>query len=116
VLRAETERLLNDPRAGRFIEGFLDYWLDLRKHDATTPSNTLYPDYYLDEQLVEAALAESRMFFTRLLQDDLPARNVVDSDFTFVNERLARHYGISDVSGGSMRRVSLPPDPGSLGY
>jgi Protein of unknown function (DUF1592)/Protein of unknown function (DUF1588)/Protein of unknown function (DUF1585)/Protein of unknown function (DUF1587)/Protein of unknown function (DUF1595)/Planctomycete cytochrome C len=110
VLRSEAERLLNDPKSRRFVEAFLDYWLDLRKFDATTPSNTLYPDYYLDEALTEAALDESRMFFTELLQNNLPARNVIDSDFTYLNERLAVHYGIPGVEGGSMRRVSLPAD------
>src|SRR5262245_32976550 len=108
VLRSEVERLLNDPKSHRFIEAFLDYWLDLRKFDATTPSNTLYPDYYLDEGLTEAALDESRMFFTELLHSNLPARNVIDSDFTYLNERLALHYGIRGVEGGKMRRVSLP--------
>jgi hypothetical protein len=110
VLRAETERLLGSPAADRFIEGFLDYWLELRKHDSTTPSNTLYPDYYLDEGLVEAALDESRMFFTELLRRDLPARNVVSSDFTYLNWRLAQHYGIPGVEGAAMRRVNLPAD------
>jgi len=110
VLRSEAERLLNDPKSRRFVEAFLDYWLDLRKFDATTPSNTLYPDYYLDEALTEAALDESRMFFTELLQKNLPARNVIDSDFTYLNERLAVHYGIPGVEGGNMRRVSLPAD------
>src|SRR5205823_1978302 len=108
VLHSEVERLLNDPRSRRFIEAFLDYWLDLRKFDATTPSNTLYPDYYLDEGLTEAALDESRMFFTELLNQNLPARNAIDSEFTYLNERLAVHYGIPGVEGGRMRRVSLP--------
>ena len=110
VLRAETDRLLDDPKSARFVEAFLDYWLELRKQDATTPSNTLYPDYYLDEALVEAALAESRLFFTELLQKDRPARNVIDSDFTFLNERLAVHYGIPGVEGAAMRRVALPAE------
>jgi hypothetical protein len=108
VLHSEVERLLNDPKSQRFVEAFLDYWLDLRKLDATTPSNTLYPDYYLDEGLTEAALDESRMFFTELLHNNLPARNVIDSNFTYLNERLAVHYGIRGVEGGHMRRVSLP--------
>jgi hypothetical protein len=108
VLRAETERLLGDRKSSRFVEAFLDYWLELRHMDATTPSNTLYPDYYLDESLAEAALDESRMFFTELLNQDLPARNIVKSDFTFLNERLAEHYGISGVKGAAMRRVSIP--------
>lgn len=110
VLHAEAERLLNDPKSARFVEAFLDYWLELRKFDATTPSNTLYPDYYLDEGLTEAAIDESRMFFTELLQKNLPARNVINSDFTYLNDRLAAHYGIPDVAGGAMRRVSLPAD------
>jgi hypothetical protein len=110
VLRTQTERMLQDPKSVRFVNAFLDYWLELRKYDATTPANVLYPDYYLDEQLSEAALDESRMFFTELLQKNLPARNVIDSDFTFLNERLAAHYGIPGVEGGSMRRVSLPKD------
>jgi mono/diheme cytochrome c family protein len=110
VLRAETERLLQDPKAGRFVEAFLDYWLELRKHDSTTPSNTLYPDYYLDEALVEASLAESRLFFTELLQKNLPARNVIHSDFTYLNERLAEHYDVPGVQGAAMRRVTLPAD------
>lgn len=108
VLHSEVERLLKDQKSRRFIEAFLDYWLDLRKFDATTPSNTLYPDYYLDEGLTEAALDESRLFFTELLQQNLPARNVIDSEFTYLNERLAAHYGIPEVEGGQMRRVSLP--------
>ena len=110
VLRTETERMLQDPKSRRFVEAFLDFWLELRKQDSTTPSNTLYPDYYLDEGLVEAALDESRMFFTELLTRDLPAKNVINSDFTYLNERLAVHYGIPGVEGGSMRRVSLPAD------
>lgn len=110
ILHSEVERLLQNPKSRRFVEAFLDYWLDHRKFDATTPSNTLYPDYYLDEQLSEAALDESRLFFTELLDRDLPARNVISSDFTYLNERLALHYGIPAVSGGQMRRVSLPPD------
>ncbi len=110
ALHFETERMLSDPRSRRFVEAFLDYWLDLRELDATTPSNTLYPDYYLDEALTEAALDESRMFFTELLRENRPARNIIDSDFTYLNERLAVHYGIPHVQGGSMRRVSLPAD------
>ena len=110
VLRAETDRLLRDPRSARFVEAFLDYWLELRKHDATTPSNTLYPDYYLDEGLVEAAIDESRLFFTELLREDLPARQVIHSDFTYLNWRLADHYGVPGVDGAAIRRVKLPAD------
>ncbi len=110
VLRAETERLLADPKSRRFREAFLDYWIDLRKLEDSTPSTTLYNDYYLDDALLEAALAETQLFFAELLERDLPVRNLVDSDFTFLNERLANHYGIPDVQGIAMRRVPLPAD------
>jgi hypothetical protein len=110
VLRAETERLLNDPKAERFVTAFTDYWLDLRKVDDTSPSPTLYNDYELDDPLKQAALDETRLFVAELLKEDLPARMVVDSDFTFLNERLAAHYGVPGVAGVRMRKVALPAD------
>ena len=109
VLRAETERLLSDPRSHRFREAFLDYWLDLRKMEDSTPSTTLYNDYYLDDALAEAAVAETRLFFSELLERDLPVRSLVDADFAHLNGRLAEHYGIPGVQGIAMRRVTLPP-------
>jgi hypothetical protein len=108
VLRAETERLLDDPRSRRFVDAFTDYWLDLRKIDDTSPSATIYNDYELDEPLKLAALDETQLFFAELLRADLPARHIVASDFTYLNERLARHYGIPGVAGAKMRRVALP--------
>ena len=110
VLRAETERMLADPKARRFVDAFLDYWIDLRKMEDSTPSSALYNDYYLDDALTEAAAAESQLFFEDMLRRDLPVRNVVASNFTFLNERLAVHYGVPDVKGVAMRRVDLPPD------
>ncbi len=110
ALRTQTERLLNDPKSRRFVEAFADYWLDLRKIDDTSPSTTLYNDYELDDPLKLASLEETRLFVAKLIGDDLPARNVVDSDFTFLNERLAEHYGIEDVQGARMRLVALPAD------
>jgi hypothetical protein len=110
VLRAETERLLNDPKSRRFVEAFADYWLDLRKIDDTAPSSTLYNDYELDDPLKLAAVEETRLFVAELLRNDLPARNIVDSDFTFLNERLANHYSVPGVSGAKLRKVALPKD------
>lgn len=109
-LRAEAERLLRDPRSRRFVEAFLDYWLDLRRIDGTAPDATLYPDYYLDDLLTESALDESRAFFSELIHDNLPSRCLVASDFVMVNERLAQHYGLPPFEGVDIRRVSLPPD------
>lgn len=110
VLRAQTERLLADPRSRQFVEAFLDYWLDLRKVFATAPDANLYSDYYLDDLLTESALAETRSFFAELLREDLPARNVVASDFAMLNERLATHYGLPPVPGVALRRTPLPAD------
>jgi hypothetical protein len=78
--------------------------------EESTPSTTLYNDYYLDDALAEAALLETRLFFDEMLRRDLPARTVVDSDFTYLNERLAVHYDVPGVKGVAMRRVTLPAE------
>ena len=108
ILRAETDRLLADPRSAQFINSFLDSWLDLRHINASSPDSTLYPDYYLDDHLTESALEETRLFFTELVRENLPARNLVDSSFIFANEKLADHYGIPDVHGVALRKITLP--------
>jgi hypothetical protein len=102
--------LLADPKSRRFVEAFLDYWLELRKIVATAPDANLYSDYYLDDLLEESALEETRLFFAELLKNDSPARNVVSSDFAMLNERLASHYGLPPVQGIALRRTSLPHD------
>jgi hypothetical protein len=108
VLRAQAERLLGDPKARRFTDAFLDYWLDLRRMGANNPDADLYNDYYLDDLLTDSALDETRLFFAELLKDDLPARNLVASDFAMLNERLALHYGLPKVDGVALRKVALP--------
>jgi mono/diheme cytochrome c family protein len=110
VLRAQVDRLLDDAKSQRFVEAFLDYWLDLRKVNITSPDEWLYPDYYLDDHLVESSAAETRAFLAELLRGDLPARNLIASDFVMINERLAALYGLSGVEGSQIRRVALPPD------
>ena len=116
VLRAETERLLTDAKSRRFREAFLDYWIDLRKIEDSTPSTTLYNDYYLDDALTEAAVAETQLTFEEMVRTDLPVRGIVDANFTYLNERLATHYGIPGVKGAAMRRVVLPPDSPRGGF
>ncbi|MEK7831393.1 MAG: DUF1592 domain-containing protein, partial [Acidobacteriota bacterium] len=110
VLRAQVGRLLGDAKSQRFVNAFLDYWLDLRKVNITSPDELLYSDYYLDDHLVESATAETRQFFAELARGDLPARNVIASDFVMINERLAAHYGLAGVQGSQIRRVALPSD------
>jgi Protein of unknown function (DUF1592)/Protein of unknown function (DUF1588)/Protein of unknown function (DUF1585) len=109
VLRRETHRLFQDPRFKRFADAFLAYWLDLRRINDTSPDEQLYPDYYLDDSLVDSALMETQMFFEELVRENLPVRTLVDADFTFVNERLAKHYGLEHFEGSLLRRVQLPP-------
>jgi len=110
VLRAQTERLLNDPRSQNFINAFLDYWLDLRFIAGTAPDEELYPDYQLDDLLSESMIGETQGFFSELIKNNLGVTNLVASDFAVLNERLARHYGIDGVKGVQLRKVSLPKD------
>ena len=105
VLWSEVERLLDDERSGRFVDDFLEQWAGLGEIDATRPDATLYPEY--DDVLRQAMLGETRRFFRALVDGDLPVRNLVDSDFTFLNRRLAEHYGIGGVEGERLRRVAL---------
>lgn len=110
VLRAQTDRLLADPRSERFITSFADYWLDLRKAGANDPDSLLYPDYYLDDHLLESARDESHLTFGELVRANRPAREVVAADYVFVNERLAALYQLPPVEGARLRKVTLPAD------
>jgi len=110
VLRQQTERMLNDPKSRRFIDAFLDYWLDLRLIAGTAPDGELYPDYQLDDLLVESMTVETQLFFKELVNRNLGVTNLVKSDFAVLNERLATHYGIPGVQGVQLRPVTLPKD------
>ncbi len=108
VLARETNRLLDDPKSQRFRRLFLDHWLDLRDLNANTPDAELYPDYYLHDLLTESSLRETRLFFDALLDRDLPAKNLVASDFTFTNECLEKHYQLPVSEGVQPRFTRLP--------
>jgi mono/diheme cytochrome c family protein len=113
VLRKQVERLLNDRKARRFTEDFVGQWLDLRQIDSTIPDKTLYPEF--DEALKVASVKETELFFEQVLKNDLSLINFVDSDFSMLNERLARHYRIPGVTGQEFRKVTLPPGSGRGG-
>jgi len=108
VLRAEAVRMLDDPRADRFIDDFTNQWLGLDDIYSTTPDKRLYPEYDEDSFLVESMVWETRIFVREMIRSDLPIGNVIDSDFAFLNERLALHYGIDGVLGSDLQKVALP--------
>ena len=106
VLASEVDRLLDDEKSLRFVEDFLDQWLELEDIDATTPDERLYPEY--DDLLRQAMLEETRRFFAELIWDDRGVRELIDSDFTFLNRRLAEHYDIPGIDGLEYQKVALP--------
>jgi hypothetical protein len=108
TLAAEVGRMLDDPRAERFLESFLGQWLDLRLIDFTAPDSELYPEF--TELLQTSLVSETMAFMRELLKHDLAVSNVVQSDFAMLNDQLARHYGIAGVSGIELRKISLPAD------
>jgi mono/diheme cytochrome c family protein len=108
TLRAEVNRLLDKSEAKRFVKEFLNSWLKLDEINDTDPDRELYPEYAGDWWLVNSMVEESRLYFADLIDSNRPARNVIDADYTFVDERLARHYGVPGVFGPSFRRKSLP--------
>lgn len=107
VLHAQVDRLLADPRSDRFLEDFTNQWLELHRLEETNPDKQLYPEYRF--LLHEGIAAEPRAFLRELIDRDLPARTLVDADFTMLTQRLAEHYGIAGVDGVEVRRVPLPP-------
>jgi hypothetical protein len=114
VLRAQTERMLADPKAARFIESFTGQWLHLCEIDATQPDKKLYPEFR--PWLQESMLAETHAYFAELLKNDLGVATFLKSDFAMINEPLARHYGIDGVHGFETRRVELPKESPRGGF
>ena len=99
--------MLKDPKAAAFTQNFAGQWLSLRKIDDTAPDPSLYPEY--DDVLKVAMVKEALLFFDEVLKNDLSLTNFVASDFTMLNGRLARHYGIPGVTGQEFQKVTLPP-------
>jgi len=108
VLKGQVNRMLDDPRADDFVDRFADEWLNTDHVAVMPPDERLYPEY--DVELRDAMQAETRLFLKEMILKNLPLDNLVDSDWTIVNERLAEHYGIEGVEGEEMRRVSLKPE------
>jgi hypothetical protein len=105
VLLREVRRMLADPRSQALVDNFAGQWLHLRNVQSLLPNSDLFPDF--DDNLRQSLERETEMFFESILRED---RNVIDlltADYTFLNERLARHYGISGIYGSRFRRVTL---------
>lgn len=107
TLRQETERLLADPKSGPFREDFASQWLGINKVGEMQPDQSLYPEY--DLQLEAAMTGETLAYLAEMLENDLGLGNFLHSDWTMLNARLAKHYGISGVKGNQFRKVSLAP-------
>ena len=105
-LRTQTDRLLADPRSDRFIADFADQWLDLRKIDASQPDPRLYPEGR--EHLKQSMIAETRAYLRELIAKNESVAHLVKSDFAMLNQSLAEHYRIPDVTGSAIRRVPVP--------
>jgi hypothetical protein len=105
TLTKQVSRMLSDPKAQALVDNFAGQWLQLRNLSAVRPDSTMFPAF--DEPLREAMQKESELFFASVMREDRSILDFLDCDYTFLNERLARHYGIPDVSGEKFRRVQL---------
>jgi mono/diheme cytochrome c family protein len=108
VLEAQVRRMLTDPKASAFVENFAGQWLHLRNLENINPNSDLFPDF--DNDLRQAFRREAELFFASILKEDRSILDLMTGDYTFVNERLARHYGIPNIYGSNFRRVALGPE------
>ena len=104
-LESQVRRMLKDPKARALVENFADQWLQIRSLSQVTPDKTAYPNF--DEDLRAAMQKETEMFFETIMREDRSVLELMDANYTFMNERLARHYGVPGVKGEAFQRVSL---------
>ena len=107
VLEAQVRRMLRHPKAEALAVNFAGQWLNLRGLDATAPLPLLYPDF--DDPLRQAMRREVELLFDAIVREDRNILELLTADYTFVNERLAKHYGIKNIYGSQFRRVPLGP-------
>ena len=103
VLEREVQRMLADPKADALVESFAVQWLQLRTFDAVLPENRKF-----DGNLRQALRTETEMLFSSIVREDRSVVDLLDADYTFVDERLAQHYGLPNIRGSRFRRVELP--------
>ncbi len=105
VLEQQVKRMLADERADALVDNFAEQWLFLRNLKNSSPDPQIFPDF--DDNLRQAMREETKLFFQSIVREDRSVMDLLNADYTFVNERLARHYGIPNVYGSQFRRVTL---------
>jgi hypothetical protein len=108
TLERQVRRMLRHPKAVALADNFAGQWLNLRALDATNPLPLIYPDF--DDPLRQAMRREVELLFDTIVREDRSVVDILSADYTFVNERLARHYGIKNITGSQFRRVTLGSD------
>jgi mono/diheme cytochrome c family protein len=108
ILERHVRRMLADPRSETLVSNFAGQWLYLRNLQAARPDPRLFPDF--DDNLRQAFRRETELFFESIKQEDRSVLDLLGANYTFVNERLASHYGIPNIYGSHFRRVALPAD------
>ena len=116
VLEAQVVRMLSDPRSRNLATSFASQWLRLQEAGKNDPEPYLYPDF--TGQLKEDMIRETQLFFENLVKEDRSLLEIVSADYTFMNERLANHYGIEGIIGNEFQRVTYPDETrrGLLGH
>jgi len=108
VLEQQVRRMLADPRSKELVSNFAGQWLYLRNLQSLVPAMEEFPDF--DDNLRQAMRRETELFFDSIVREDRNVLDLLTADYTFVNERLAKHYGIADIYGSQFRRVTLDAD------
>ena len=108
VLEQQARRMLGDPRSQALVETFADQLLYLRNLPATSPDGVFYPNW--DDELRKSFRRETELLFESIMREDRSILDLLTADYTFLNERLAQHYGIPNIYGSQFRRVALGPD------
>src|SRR4029453_2558900 len=108
VLSAQVDRMLADPRASAFAENFAGQWLETRNLDSVKPDPEKFKEF--TPELRDAMKTETTLFFEHVLRENRPVSDFLNANYTFLNEKLAAHYGIEGVSGPEFRRVDLTTD------
>ena len=114
VLEQQVKRMLADQRADALVDNFAEQWLFLRNLKNSSPDPQIFPDF--DDNLRQAMREETKLFFQSIVREDRSVMDLLNADYTFVNERLARHYGIPNIYGSQFRRVTLtrPNESGAV--